>query len=111
MAQRVVTLFTDDITGNEGEDITTHTFALDGVPYEIDLSEDSYQQLLDELAPYFGAARKTGTASRRGKAVRASAGQGPDPVKVREWAKAQGLEVNARGRVPGDLVAKYQAAH
>ncbi|WP_406296532.1 Lsr2 family protein [Embleya sp. NBC_00888] len=110
MAQRVVTLFTDDITGNEGEDIATHTFSLDGVTYEIDLGQETYQQLLDALGPFFNAGRKTGTA-RRSKAVRAAAGQGPDPVKVREWARSSGIEVNARGRVPADLIEKYQAAH
>ncbi|MFE3203801.1 histone-like nucleoid-structuring protein Lsr2 [Embleya sp. NPDC055664] len=110
MAQRVVTLYTDDITGNEGEDIATHTFGLDGVTYEIDLGQDTYQQLLDALGPYFHAGRKTGTSRRT--AVKAhKTGDGPDPVKVREWAKAQGIEINARGRVPGDIVAKYQAAH
>ncbi|MFI6978829.1 Lsr2 family protein [Embleya sp. NPDC050154] len=110
MAQRVVTLFIDDITGNEGEDIATHTFSLDGVSYEIDLGQDTYQQLLDSLGPYFRAGRKVGT-SRRTKAVRLAAGEGPDPVKVREWARSQGLEVNARGRVPSELVEKYRAAH
>ncbi|MFF7245710.1 Lsr2 family protein [Embleya sp. NPDC008237] len=111
MAQRVVTLYTDDVTGETGEDIATHTFALDGVTYEIDLGEDTYQQLLDKLAPYFGAARKTGTAARRGRKGARTTGQGPDPVKVREWARSQGIDVNARGRVPADLIERYQAAH
>jgi hypothetical protein len=29
---------------------------------------------------------------------------------VREWARAQGIEVKDRGRVPADLVAKFTAA-
>ena len=29
---------------------------------------------------------------------------------VREWARAQGIEVKDRGRVPADLVAKFKAA-
>jgi hypothetical protein len=33
-----------------------------------------------------------------------------DPAEVRAWAKAQGLLVAARGRVPADLVARYRAA-
>ncbi|QNA75372.1 Lsr2 family protein [Streptomyces sp. So13.3] len=112
MAQRVVTLYTDDITGNEGEDIATHTFSVDGVTYEIDLGEDSYQQLLDALGPFVRAGRKIGGSSRRGGSKRAQAdGHGPDAAKVREWAQAQGIEINARGRIPGDVLEKYQAAN
>jgi Lsr2 len=33
-----------------------------------------------------------------------------DSTEVREWAKAQGLEVKDRGRVPAELVVKFKAA-
>jgi len=49
MVQRTVTVYTDDLTGTEGEDIATHIFSLDGVNYEVDLNPDSYQKLLDAL--------------------------------------------------------------
>jgi Lsr2 len=31
-------------------------------------------------------------------------------VAVREWAKSQGIEVKDRGRVPAELVVKFNAA-
>ena len=31
-------------------------------------------------------------------------------TEVREWAKAQGIEVKDRGRVPAELVVKFKAA-
>jgi Lsr2 len=31
-------------------------------------------------------------------------------TEVREWARAQGIEVKDRGRVPADLVVKFKAA-
>jgi hypothetical protein len=31
-------------------------------------------------------------------------------IEVREWAKAQGIEVKDRGRVPAELVVKFKAA-
>jgi len=110
MVQRTVTVFTDDLTDTEGEDIATHTFSLDGVSYEVDLNPDSYQQLLDALGPFVKVGRKAGGAPRRrgGSSKRA---EGPDPVKVRDWAKTQGLDVNARGRVPREVIEKYEAAH
>ncbi|MFF0017981.1 Lsr2 family protein [Streptomyces sp. NPDC005374] len=109
MVQRTVTVYTDDLTGTEGEGIATHTFSLDGVSYEVDLNPDSYQKLLDALGPFVQVGRKTGVGSRRGGGKKAVAG--PDAVKVREWALSQGIEVNSRGRVPRDVVEKYEAAH
>ena len=41
---------------------------------------------------------------RRGSA------DGLDTTEIREWARAQGIEVKDRGRVPADLVAKFKAA-
>ena len=38
------------------------------------------------------------------------AGNALDPAEVREWAKAQGIEVKDRGRVPAELVARFKAA-
>jgi Lsr2 len=40
---------------------------------------------------------------------RGSAG-GLNATEVREWAKAQGIEVKDRGRVPAELVVKFRAA-
>ncbi len=35
----------------------------------------------------------------------------PTPAEIRTWAAANGIEVSDRGRVPGAVVAAYQAAH
>lgn len=32
-------------------------------------------------------------------------------IRTWAWAKAQGYKVNERGRVPADIVAKYEAAN
>ncbi|WP_406123695.1 Lsr2 family protein [Streptomyces canus] len=109
MVQRTVTIFTDDLTDAQSEDIATHTFSLDGVSYEIDLNPDSHQLLLDALAPFLKVGRRSnGNSRRRGNSGRTD---GPNAIKVREWAKSQGIEVNARGRVPRDVIDKYEAAH
>ncbi|MEU1628804.1 Lsr2 family protein [Streptomyces sp. NPDC020096] len=108
MVQRVITLFTDDIDGEPGDDIATHTFSVDGIGYEIDLGADNYDKLLEALAPFIRHGRKTGGARRSpGKQPTAT---GPDPVKVRAWAKEQGIEVSPRGRIPRDVLEKYEAA-
>jgi hypothetical protein len=33
-----------------------------------------------------------------------------DSTEAREWPNAQGIEVKDRGRVPADLVARFNAA-
>jgi Lsr2. len=52
MAQKIVTVYTDDLTGAESEEVQTHTFSLDGVNYEIDLVSDNYDKLFEALAPF-----------------------------------------------------------
>jgi hypothetical protein len=111
MAQRVQTLLIDDLDGGEAEG--TIRFGLDGAEYEIDLSAGHADALRRALAPYVSAARRApGAAARRpGRGGRRAAGAGAaDPVAVREWAKSQGIEVKDRGRVPAELVVKFNAA-
>ena len=109
MAQKIQTLFIDDLDGSEAEG--TIRFGLDGTEYEIDLNAEHAQALRDVLARYVHAARRAGGGARRPArgGRRASAG-GVDSTEVREWAKAQGIEVKDRGRIPAELVVKFKAA-
>jgi len=111
MAQKIQTLFIDDIDGGEAEG--TVRFGLDGTEYEIDLSAKNAEALRNAVARYVDAARRapSSVARRPGRGGRkpATAG-GPDSTVVREWAKSQGLEVKDRGRVPAELVVKFKTA-
>jgi hypothetical protein len=109
MAQKIQTLFIDDIDGGEAEG--TVRFALDGAEYEIDLSNKHSDELHDSLKNFIAHTRKVGGNSRRGATARA--GRKPsaiDTVAVRKWAKENGYDIKERGRVPADLVAKYREA-
>lgn len=107
MAQKVQVVLVDDIDGGSADE--TVTFALDGVGYEIDLSTGNAERLREVLAPYVGHARK---ASRGSTGRRTGRGGRPagNSAEIRAWARAQGLEVNERGRVPAGIVAMYEAA-
>jgi hypothetical protein len=112
VAQKVQTLFIDDIDGGEAEG--TVRFALDGTDYEIDLNATHTEELRSALEKYVTHARKVNTAARRngraaGRGARA-AGTGLNTTEIRSWAREQGFDIKDRGRVPADLVAKYQAA-
>ena len=109
MAQKIQTLFIDDLDGSEAEG--TVRFGLDGTEYEIDLNAEHARALRDALARYVQASRRAGGGTRRraGGRARASA-DGLNTTEVREWAKAQGIDVKDRGRVPAELVVKFKAA-
>jgi Lsr2 len=112
VAQKITTLFIDDIDG--GQAVGTVRFALDGTEYEIDLNDKHSEELRSALGKYVTHARKVGGAARRAGRVagRASRGVGStvNTTEIRNWARENGFDIKDRGRVPADLVAKYQAA-
>ena len=110
MAQKIQTLFIDDIDGSEAEG--TVRFALDGAEYEIDLNAKHAEALRKSLARYVDAARRSsGSPARRpARSGRRTAASGLNTTEVREWAKAQGIEVKDSGRVPEELVVRFRAA-
>lgn len=107
MAQQIQTLFIDDIDGGPAEG--TVRFGLDGTDYEIDLSAAHSEELHKVLVGYVTHARKAGRTARRGSRGRRPA-DSLDTRKVREWARAEGLDIKERGRVPAEVIEKYKAA-
>ena len=109
MAQKIQTLLIDDLDGSEAEG--TVRFGLDGTEYEIDLNAEHAQVLREALARYVGSARRAGGGARRpARGGHRTPAGGVDSTEVREWAKAQGIQVKDRGRVPAELVARFKAA-
>ena len=112
MAQKITTLFIDDIDGGQAEG--TVRFALDGTEYEIDLNAKHTEELRSALGKYVTHARKVGGVARRAGRAPGRAGRGGgsalNTTEVRNWARENGYDIKDRGRVPADLVAKYQAA-
>ena len=111
MAQKITTLFIDDIDGGAAEG--TVRFALDGTEYEIDLNSKHSEELRSALGKYVSHARKVGGAARRagrGAGRGRGAGSAQNTTEIRNWARENGIDIKDRGRVPADVVAKYQAA-
>ncbi|MCB5180015.1 histone-like nucleoid-structuring protein Lsr2 [Streptomyces antimicrobicus] len=108
MAQKVQVLLVDDLDGGEADE--TVTFALDGKTYEIDLTTANAEKLRGLLEPYTKSGRRTGgrAAAGRGKGRAAASSGNPDTAEIRAWAKAQGLNVNDRGRVPAEIREAYE---
>jgi len=110
VAQKIQTLFIDDLDGSAAEG--TVRFGLDGAEYEIDLNAKHAKELRDALARYVGASRRAGGTTKRpaARGSRRGSANGVNTTEVREWAKSQGIEVKDRGRIPAELVVKFKAA-
>ncbi|MGW6402532.1 histone-like nucleoid-structuring protein Lsr2 [Streptomyces sp. NPDC055134] len=109
MAQKIVTLYTDDLTGNESEEVRTHSFALDGVNYEIDLVPDNYDKLFEALEPFISKGRKVSRTKGMARPRRQLPAE-PSAGDMRAWARQAGYEVSDRGRVPASVREAYQKA-
>ncbi len=107
MAQKTLVILEDDLDGGEADE--TVSFSLDGVAYEIDLSSKNAGKLRDSLASYVGSARRVGGRATRGKARAGRAGAARTS-EIRDWARAQGLEVSERGRIPAAISEQYETA-
>lgn len=112
MAKKVVTTLVDDIDGTvigEGKGETV-MFALDGVGYEIDLTNSNSARLREEIAPYMAAGRIVAKLSKSPRARPTSTARSAELAAIREWARANGLAVPGRGRIPAVINDAYQAA-
>lgn len=117
MAQKVLVQYVDDLDGEPGEDVSTVTFALDGVSYEIDLREENANRLRESLADYVDSARRVGGRVKRGTTptvapARPADARSKEQTKaIREWAKSNGFDLAERGRIPANVIAAFEEAH
>src|SRR3712207_1188231 len=112
MAQRVNVVLEDDIDKSDAAE--TVTFGLDGVQYEIDLSEANADRLRDALALYISHGRRAGGRRRGsggGRTSSAAKAGGPSAADIRAWARDNGFTVPDRGRVSAEVREAYAAAH
>jgi hypothetical protein len=121
MAQKTRVLLIDDLDGGEAHESVT--FGVDGVEYDIDLSEANAKRLRDALGVFVPYARRVGRTRSAGQsagavAKRATAKRPDEFARTREmnnairsWAKGEGLPVSDRGRISAGVLDKYMAAH
>jgi hypothetical protein len=111
VAQRLVTLFVDDLDGTnlKAGDGETVEFAIDGTAYAIDLSAKNAKAMRAALSTYIDSARKTSASRsrRRGSSPRTDRAQ---LQAIREWARSNGYEVADRGRIPAAVIDAYHAS-
>lgn len=108
MARKTFVELVDDLDGGKAEE--TVTFSLDGVSYEIDLSEKNATTLREEIGAWSEKARRVG--GRRTRSTGGSSSRGSnDSARIREWARENGYDVPDRGRVAGNIRQAYEEAN
>ena len=113
MAQKVLTMLTDDLDGSDASE--TITFGLDGVTYEIDLNTKNSAKLRAALDPFVASGRRMpGSRSRSRLGSRGSnngrSNGGVDPAAVRAWAASNKIKVSPRGRISAAVIEQFRAA-
>ncbi|MFR9802758.1 histone-like nucleoid-structuring protein Lsr2 [Pseudonocardia sp. RS010] len=105
MARQLQTTLIDDIDGGPADE--TVRFSLDGHHYEIDLASVKSEALRATLTPYVAAGRPQKTTPKAPR--RAASGADRERNRaIREWARSQGLQIAARGRIPDEVAIRYE---
>jgi Lsr2 len=112
MAKKVTVTLVDDFDGEGAADETVE-FGLDGVTYEIDLSNKNAGKLRAELKQWIESGRRVG-GRRRGRAPASGRGRAAidreQSAAIRDWARRNGHNVSTRGRIPADVIDAFHAA-
>jgi len=107
MAQQITVQLVDDVDGGQADE--TVEFALDGVSYEIDLSAEHAATLREGLAEFVGSGRRT--EKKMVIPVFRVTRVGADARTIRAWAKANGVQVNDRGRIHQSVIDQFELAN
>lgn len=89
---------------NEVPATQTIRLAVNGREWDIDMGDETLSGFLDAVAPYQRAGRRVARRTRpRSKQDRQRSSE------IRQWARARGRRVSDRGRIPGPVVAEFEA--
>ncbi|ANA86218.1 Lsr2-like DNA bridging protein [Gordonia phage Lozinak] len=110
MARIPQVLMVDDLDNKpieEGEGGTV-SFSFQGVDYEIDLRTTNIMKFEKALDKFVTAATRVGGRKRM---VRAAPSEDATDLRaVRQWARDNGYEVSAKGRVPQHVMRAFSEA-
>jgi hypothetical protein len=123
MAQKVLVQLVDDLDGSEATQSVT--FGLDGVSFEIDLTDAHAEELRASIDKFVQSGRRVGRSSttvRRptqkgasGKAVAPAPGGAlglpAGQETIRAWARSNGFTVGPRGRIAQKIVDAFKEAN
>lgn len=108
MGQEVTVRLTDDIDG-QSTAAETVVFAVDGVTYNIDLSDKHAAELRADLGKWVQHARRaTKQRAQKEPGQRRRRGMpSTEAQAIRDWAGTQGIPLSDRGRIPQHVIDRY----
>ncbi len=116
LSQRTEVLMTCDVHDGDADAVETVAFTVEGKSYEFELCDAHLAEFREATEIWSSHSRPVGRrpgvrrpGARRGGQGRT--GNGPSTAEVREWARAQGIPIGGRGRIPAELRASFDAAH
>lgn len=113
MAQKIITeLLCDMHDDGTTPALHTITFEWNGSALEIDVCQKHHDSIEKSITPTIEKARRVTSNVRpisSGKKYTRTP-KSPEAVKVREWARAQGMTMPDRGRIPNAISEQYAAA-
>jgi hypothetical protein len=99
---------------SEGTDVARREFPLLERTFAIDLSDDNHRRLSEALTfieGVVGRSREVRRATRVRKADQEPRLRGYTNTDVREWARTEGMEIPARGKLTEEIIGKFIEAH
>jgi hypothetical protein len=84
-------------------------FSLDGRDYEIDLCLRHSQKFDEAVGRFADHARRS--SGRPGRIKRRTTAHRQRSANIRAWAKDSGIAVSDRGRIPAEVVTRYETSH
>lgn len=114
MARKTLVQMIDDVDGSVIKDGQGETieFGIGGNLYRIDLNLKHSNELHEQLAFWIEHAEKvSGRRARKASASAAPARGKVDLQDIRAWARDNGHDVSARGRISQEVQSAYEAAH
>lgn len=133
MAKKTVVMRVCDLHRGDVGAVKTVQMSWNGHNYQLDLCDEHLSELDSAVGGWTARARPPAGGARRGprksaatrrasrpskrpakrpakRTARRRSSAGGNSAQVRQWAKANGLTVNSRGRIPGEVRAAYEAA-
>lgn len=103
MATQIETRLIDDLDGSPADESVK--FSLDGVEYSIDLTDAHAKEMRHALRKWTDHAARTGGKKKTTRNVNGVS----KTVAIRAWAAENGIKVAERGRIPQEIVDRYEA--
>jgi len=105
VAKSYVEVLVDDLDGSQA--VESVQLGWNGQWRQLELSEKNLTALSRAIDRFWDAGHPVASA---GGKRRRGATAGRDPKAIRAWARANGIAVPSRGRIPADVENRYHAS-